>query len=169
MNVALSALAWNLGDDIDTGVLIPGGACCPESVVPDFTYPTAGGNIVVAGCILGAASSSEQCVRALKSLGVRAVLARSFSRAFYRNAINLGMPALFFPWDAEIATGDELEIVPAAGDVRNVTTGQAYFIDPLPRSVMRIIKDGGLTPHLKKKLARRCSKLTWRWHDDVAH
>jgi 3-isopropylmalate/(R)-2-methylmalate dehydratase small subunit len=168
MNVALSAMAWNFGDHIDIDRLVPSGRCL-DPVESDAVCFVASGSIIVAGCILGAGPSSEQCVQAFKSLGVSAVLARSFSRAFYRNAMSLGMPALLFPWPEEITTGDLLEVEPMAGDVRNVTTGQAYFIDPIPRSVMRMIQDGGLQPHLKKKLARRCAKPTWQWPDNTAH
>jgi 3-isopropylmalate/(R)-2-methylmalate dehydratase small subunit len=74
---------------------------------------------------------------------------------FYRNAINLGLPALFFPFADEIADGDRLEVDIAAGDVRNLTTGWAYCVEPIPRKVMRIIRDGGLIPHLRKRLAKR--------------
>jgi 3-isopropylmalate/(R)-2-methylmalate dehydratase small subunit len=110
--------------------------------------------IVVAGSGFGLGSGGEQAIQALKLLGVGAVLARNFARTFYRNAINLGLPALFFPFADEIETGDQLEIDPLAGDVRNFTSGWAYSVEPIPRRVMRIIHDGGLIPHLQKRIAR---------------
>lgn len=176
MNVTVSGWAWTLGNDINADVLAPGAYVklpmeqaalyCLQSIEPEFSRSVSQGDIIVAGFNFGLGANREQAVQALKFLGVGAILARSFSRVFYRDAINLGLPALLFPWADEIATGDRLVVDPMAGDVRNVTTGHAYRIEPIPRHVMRIINDGGLMPHLKKKLARQ--RMERQLIDDTA-
>jgi 3-isopropylmalate/(R)-2-methylmalate dehydratase small subunit len=159
--------AWRLGDNIDIDLLAPSAymklpednAVQPYPVLLKASFQSCDvpGNIVVADANFGLLSSREQAAQALKIAGVDVVLAHSFGRVFYRNAINLGLPALFFPFAEEIAAGDRLEVDLAAGDVRNLTSGWAYCVEPIPRKVMRIIRDGGLIPHLKKRLARRRS------------
>jgi 3-isopropylmalate/(R)-2-methylmalate dehydratase small subunit len=164
MNKIFTGRAWRLGENIDIDLLTPSaymkfpedrGSHPPVILKATFTRLDVPGNIVVADTNFGQLSSREQAAQALKLAGVDVVLARSFGRVFYRNAINLGLPALFFPFADEIAQGDRLEIDLAAGDVRNLTTGWAYCVEPIPRRVMRILRDGGLIPHLKKRLARR--------------
>jgi len=86
-------------------------------------------------------------------LGVRAVIARSFARIFWRNAINLGVPCITLEQAGEISAGDRLEVDLAAGRLTNLTTGQGYDFTPLPPHLMAMMDDGGLMPHLKKKLA----------------
>lgn len=165
MNKTYTGRAWRLGENIDIDLLTPSAymkfpeerstAAPPVILKASFTRLDVPGNIVVADTNFGQLSSREQAAQALKLAGVDIVLARSFGRVFYRNAINLGLPALFFPFAEEIAQGDRLEVDLAAGDVRNLTTGWAYCVEPIPRKVMRILRDGGLIPHLKKRLARR--------------
>jgi 3-isopropylmalate/(R)-2-methylmalate dehydratase small subunit len=156
--------AWRLGENIDIDLLTPSAymklpedhsSQPPVLLQATFTRLDVPGNIVVADTNFGLLSSREQAAQALKMAGVDVVLAQSFGRVFYRNAINLGLPALFFPFAEEIAAGDRLEVDLAAGDVRNLTTGWAYCVEPIPRKVMRIIRDGGLIPHLRKRLAKR--------------
>lgn len=159
--------AWRLGDNIDIDLLAPSAYMklpddhsiqpYPVLLKASFQSCEVPGNIVVADSNFGLLSNREHAAQALKIAGVDVVLARSFGRVFYRNAINLGLPALFFPFADEIAPGDRLEVDLAAGDVRNLTSGWAYCVEPIPRRVMRIIRDGGLIPHLKKRLARRRS------------
>jgi len=159
----LSGRAWIFGDDIDTDVLAPGAYLklpaeeaarhCLEAVAPQFAQQVQRGDIVVAGANFGMGSSREQAAQALKILGVGAILARGFARIFYRNAINLGLPALFFPAAAEIAARDRLEVELLQGEVRNVTTRKTYRIEPVPPHLLELLKDGGLMPHLLKKRA----------------
>jgi 3-isopropylmalate/(R)-2-methylmalate dehydratase small subunit len=161
----LSGRAWKFADNIDTDVLAPGvymklpveeaAQHCLEAIDPSFARQVAPGDIVVAGANFGLGSSREQAAQALRVLGVGAVLARGFARIFYRNALNLGLPALFFPNAAEIAAGDRLEVDPAGGVVRNVTSGKTYRVEPIPPHLMQMIHDGGLMPHLKKRLAEQ--------------
>jgi len=164
MNRTVTGRAWRLGENIDIDLLTPTAYMkLPEHSSPQptlllqamFTRLDIPGNIVVADSNFGLLSSREQAAQALKTAGVDVVLAQSFGQVFYRNAINLGLPALFFPFADEIAASDRLEVDLTAGDVRNLTTGWAYCVEPIPRRVMRIIRDGGLLPHLKKRLAKK--------------
>jgi 3-isopropylmalate/(R)-2-methylmalate dehydratase small subunit len=100
----------------------------------------------------GMGSSREQAAQALKVLGIRCVLASSFARIFYRNAINLGLAALEFDAPEFAATGDELEIDLATGHVSNLTRGTRAVASPMPEFLRAILADGGLMPHLAKRL-----------------
>lgn len=154
--------AWTFGDGIDTDVLAPGvymklpiaemAKHCLEAVDPAFAPGVVPGDVVVGGANFGLGSSREQAPQALKELGVGAVLAKSFARIFYRNALNLGLPALFFAEADEIGAGDQLQVDPVAGEVRNLTSGKTYKVDPIPSHLMQMILDGGLEPHLEKRL-----------------
>ena len=159
--------AWVFGDDVDTDVLAPGpyikgpveelARHCLEALDPDFATEVRPGDVVVAGENFGMGSSREQAVMALKLLGVRGVVARSFARIFFRNAINLGLPVLVTPEAGSIRPGDMISVDPAAGVVENRTTGARLAAEPLPPHLLELIADGGLLPHLKKKLAGRHS------------
>ncbi len=158
----LRGKAWVFGDDIDTDTLAPGvylkgpveelARHCLAAINPTFSTDVAHGDIVVAGDNFGLGSSREQAAEALKLLGIGAVLARSFARIFYRNALNLGLPALFFSAAADVRAGDILTVDPA-GTVFNETTGTHTVCEPIPDHLMDMIRDGGLMPHLKKRLA----------------
>ena len=157
------ARAWKFGDNVDTDVIAPfvylkGGIedvapHCMESIDPDFAASVREGDVFVAGANLGIGSSREQAPQALQHLGIRAVLAKSFGRIFYRNALNLGMPALVCADVDRIGDGDELSIDAEHGKVENLTTGETLRCDPLPEHLMEMVRDGGLLPHLKKRLA----------------
>jgi 3-isopropylmalate/(R)-2-methylmalate dehydratase small subunit len=154
--------AWVFGDDIDTDVLAPGHAMrlpleelskhCLEAVAPQFAASVQRGDIVVAGTGFGIGSSREQAVQALLHLGVAAVLARSIARIFHRNALNIGLPAMVFPEAGMIRDGERLRIDPARGLVQNLTTGIDYRCEPIPGFLMDMLRDGGLIPHLHKRL-----------------
>jgi 3-isopropylmalate/(R)-2-methylmalate dehydratase small subunit len=159
----LAGRAWIFGDNIDTDVLAPGAYMklppeeaarhCLEAIDPQFAQQVAPGDIIVAGANFGLGSSREQAAQFLKILGVGAVLARGFARIFYRNAINLGLPALFFPAAAEISAGDPLEIDLLQGVVHNLTSGRVHRAEPVPPHLLQLLQDGGLMPHLSRKLA----------------
>ena len=163
MSAAISGRAWRFGDNIDTDVLSPGvymklpleelATHCLEAVDPTFAAGVQSGDIVVAGENFGMGSSREQAPQALKILGVGAVLAKSFARIFYRNALNLGLPALFFPQADEISAGDRLEVDLASGRVKNATTARTYSVESIPPHLVEMILAGGLIPHLKSRLA----------------
>lgn len=159
---SIEGRAWVFGDDIDTDLLAPGHAMrmpieelskhCLEAVAPQFAAAVQRGDIVVAGSGFGIGSSREQAVQALLHLGVAAVLARSIARIFYRNALNLGLPALVFPDADKIRDGERLRIDPARGLVHNATTATDYRCEPIPGFLMNMLRDGGLMPHLHKRL-----------------
>lgn len=154
--------AWVLGDDIDTDLLAPGHAMrkpleelsrhCLEAVTPEFAASVQRGDLIVAGSGFGIGSSREQAAQALLHLGVGAVLARSIARIFYRNALNLGLPALVFGDANQIRGGERLRIDPLHGIVHNITTGIDYRCEPIPGFLMDMLRDGGLIPHLYRRL-----------------
>lgn len=158
----LHGRAWVFGDNIDTDLLAPGHAMrkpleelaqhCLEAVRPGFAKEFSRGDIVVAGNGFGIGSSREQAAQALRFLGASVVLAKSAARIFYRNAFNLGLPVMVLSQAGEIEEGDQLEVDPAAGIVRNLTQNTEYRTDPVPAFLLEIVADGGLIPHLHKRL-----------------
>jgi 3-isopropylmalate/(R)-2-methylmalate dehydratase small subunit len=155
--------AWVFGDNIDTDVLAPSAYMmksveeiakhCLEAVDPGFATAVRVGDAFVAGENLGIGSSREQAPQALNLLGIRALLAKSFARIFYRNALNLGLPALVCPQTERIGQGDALRVDPLAGTVENLTTGETLMCEPLPAHLLAMLANGGLLPHLKKKFS----------------
>jgi 3-isopropylmalate/(R)-2-methylmalate dehydratase small subunit len=127
-----------------------------EGIDPDFPKKVRKGDIIVSGENFGCGSSMEHAPLALKSLGIGAVVAESFARIFYRNAISLGLPLVESRSLVKgVAEGDELEISFYTGKVTNVTKGKSYDINPLPEFLRIILESGGIIPHLNKKLSRR--------------
>jgi 3-isopropylmalate/(R)-2-methylmalate dehydratase small subunit len=157
--------AWVFGDDVDTDLIAPGrymkfgiaeiAAHCLESVDPSFATGVRPGDIVVAGKNLGAGSSREQAPEALKHLGIAALVAESFAGLFYRNAINLGLPAVVCAQAKRVRPGDRLSIDFTGGEISNLDTGEKLVCEPIPAFLMTIIRDGGLVAHLEKRL--RCT------------
>jgi 3-isopropylmalate/(R)-2-methylmalate dehydratase small subunit len=162
---AINGRAWIFGDDVNTDVMAPGlyfkspmsemAKHCMETMDPDFAPKVRPGDIVVAGSNFGIGSAREQAAMALQHLGVGAVLAQSFGRIFYRNALNFGIPAIIFPAATEISAGDELRIDPVHGDIENRTTGVVYSVNGLPEHLMAMVEAGGLMPYLKKRLGSK--------------
>ena len=154
--------AFVFGDNIDTDVLAPGSLMklapaelakhCLTAIDPDFARDVRSGDVLVAGANFGLGSSREQAAVSLKLLGVRAVLATSFARIFWRNAINLGLPALVFPQAGEVRARDRLSVDVGAGRIENLTQARGYDIQPLPDHLVAMIADGGLIAHLKQRL-----------------
>jgi 3-isopropylmalate/(R)-2-methylmalate dehydratase small subunit len=151
--------AFVFGDNIDTDVLAPGHLLklsphdlarhCLQAVDPSFATSVEHGDYVVAGHNFGLGSSREQAAISLKLLGVKAIIAPSFARIFYRNALNLGLPALFCDEAHKISAGDELMVDPIAGTIGNITTGQALSCRPIPAHLMAMVKAGGLIAQLQ--------------------
>ena len=154
--------AWVFGDNVDTDVIAPGrymkygideiARHCMEALDPGFAAAVRKGDVLVAGRNFGAGSSREQAPEALKHLGVAALVAESYAGLFYRNAINLGLPALVCAQAKRIRAGDDLRVDAAAGRIENRTTGETLAAEPLPAFLMQIVRDGGLLPHLQKRL-----------------
>jgi 3-isopropylmalate/(R)-2-methylmalate dehydratase small subunit len=157
--------AWLFGDNLDTDAIAPGrymkfgieeiARHCLEGVDPTFARGVQPGDLLVAGKNLGAGSSREQAPEALKHLGVAALVAESFAGLFYRNAINLGLPAVVCAQARRIRPGDRLTIDFERGEISNLTTGERLACEPVPAFLMQIVRDGGLLPHLEKRL--RCA------------
>jgi 3-isopropylmalate/(R)-2-methylmalate dehydratase small subunit len=155
--------AWVFGDRIDTDVLAPGAlmklpaaelaAHCLQAVRPGFAANVRSGDFVVAGQAFGVGSSREQAAISLKLLGVRAVIAQSFARIFFRNAFNVGLPALILREAARIGDGDQLELDVRAGRLKDRSTGEVFQVQPIPQHLLRIIEAGGLMAYLKRHQA----------------
>jgi 3-isopropylmalate/(R)-2-methylmalate dehydratase small subunit len=155
--------AWVFGDNVDTDVITPGrymkfgideiARHCMEAIAPDFAAAVKRGDVVVAGRNFGTGSSREQAPAALKHLGVAALVAESFAGLFYRNALNLGLPALVCPQARRIRAGDEVRVDAQAGRVENLGTGEVLACEAIPPHLMEMVRDGGLLAHLEKRLA----------------
>jgi len=156
--------AWVLGDDVDTDAIAPGrymkfgiaeiAPHCLEAVLPEFARGVRPGDIVVGGRNFGAGSSREQAPAALKHLGVAALVAESFAGLFYRNALNLGLPAVVCADAKRIQDGDKVRVSFEKGEIANLTTGENLKCEPLPAHLMQMVRDGGLLAHLEKRLGR---------------
>lgn len=154
-----------LGDNIDTDMLYPGrylnitdrektAEHLFELAYPELRANLEAGDFIVAGRNFGCGSSREQAAAALKFAGAGAVIAGSFARIFYRNAINLGLPAVVAPQASlACAAGDELEIDLVAGEIRNVTGNRVVEAAALDPRAVELIAAGGLIPYLKRKYA----------------
>lgn len=164
MTTIENARAWVYGDNIDTDVIAPArylvrppeeaAPHCLEALDPEFASSVKPGDVFVAGENLGIGSSRENAPQYLQHLGVSVLLARSFGRIFYRNALNLGLPALVCPNAHRIRMGDRLDVDPLAGAVTNLTTGEGLRCEPLPVHLLDMLNDGGLIPHLQRRFAK---------------
>jgi 3-isopropylmalate dehydratase small subunit len=158
---------WKYGDNIDTDVIIPGRYCHIVDPVelgkhaladldPAFVGKMTRGDIIVAGTNFGCGSSREMAPIAIKAAGVSAVVAASFARIFFRNAINIGLP-IFQSAEAAraIEIGDELAIEPESGVIQNLTRGEQYQAAAFPDFIQDIVRLGGLKPYVEKRLKER--------------
>lgn len=160
----MSGRAWVFGDNIDTDVLAPGHLMklapdelakhCLEAIDPDFATDVQPGDILVGGRNFGLGSSREQAAVSLKLLGLKAVLAPSFARIFYRNAINLGLPVFVFENNGAVSAGDCLDLNIRTGLLRNETRDQTHQLAPLPDNLLAIIDAGGLMEMLKTRIRK---------------
>lgn len=123
-----------------------------EGADPDFPKKVRAGDIMVAGKNFGSGSSRETAPMIIKGSGIAVVIAEFFARIFYRNAINIGLSVLTTNSVSEINDGDELEVDPIAGTIRNITTGKSYQCTKYPENIMKLVNDGGLINHLRKQL-----------------
>jgi 3-isopropylmalate/(R)-2-methylmalate dehydratase small subunit len=153
---------WKFGDHVDTDRIIPArylnvsdaaelAKHCMEDAAPDFPRKVRRGDIIVAGENFGCGSSREHAPLCIKEAGVACVIAKSFARIFFRNAINIGLPILECPQAVEaISEGDEIEVDLAAGKVRHLGTKKTYTTAPFPRELQDIIVAGGLMNYARK-------------------
>jgi 3-isopropylmalate/(R)-2-methylmalate dehydratase small subunit len=157
----LRGKAWLFGDDISTDHIAPGrlfhlrtdlpelARHVMEDARPEFAAEVNLGDLIVGGRNFGLGSSREHAPRIIKLAGVGAVLAQSFARIFFRNAINVGLPVLQCDTSG-IGEQDQLEIDLGAGEVRDLTTGVTIPFVPLPPVMVTILGDDGLVAHVKK-------------------
>lgn len=157
----LTGNAWKFGDNISTDHIAPGrlfhlrsnlpelAKHVLEDADPEFAAKVAPGDFVVGGTNFGLGSSREHAPTIIKLAGVSAVLAKSFARIFFRNAINVGLPVLICDTD-QIAAGDRLEIDLGTGTIHNLTQGKILQAPPLPDVMIRLLADGGLAAHVAK-------------------
>ncbi len=161
--------AWKYGDDIDTDVIYPGkylvsfdpaeaGKHALEGLEADFYKKIAPGDILVVGKNFGSGSAREQAAMALRAAGIGAVVAESFARSFYRNALNLCLPVVELPGiQSATEERDELEVDLDEGLVRNLTKQKDYHFPPLPAFIMEILKVGGAA-YYKAKARREAAR-----------
>ncbi|MGN0176290.1 MAG: homoaconitase small subunit [Methanobrevibacter sp.] len=147
---------WTFGENIDTDVIIPGRylrTFNPQDLAdhvlegerPDFTKNVQKGDVIVADENFGCGSSREQAPVAIKTAGVSAIIAKSFARIFYRNAINIGLPVIVS--DIEANDGDVISIDLSEGKLVNETTGDSKTFEPFKEFMLSILEDGGLVNH----------------------
>ena len=159
--------AWKFKDNIDTDVIIPArylntsdpkelALHCMEDYDSEFIKKMSKGDIIVAGKNFGCGSSREHAPIALKATGVSCIIAQSFARIFFRNAINIGLP-IFESEEVgeECLPGDLLEVDTVEGIIKNLTKGRVYKTNPLPEFIQKIISLGGLKEYVQKEVKRR--------------
>ena len=154
--------AWKFGDNLNTDEIIPGRYNITIDPVelakhvfceikPDYPAQVQSGDVVIGGQNFGCGSSREHAPIAIKGSGAQCVLAHSFARIFFRNAVNIGLPILECPEAAaEIEEGDQVKVDLATGQITNLTRGSSYQAQPLPDFVLKIAAVGGIVNFLKE-------------------
>lgn len=166
MNI-LSGRIWKLGDNVDSHVLLSSkydpvarardyqnlAPHVLENICPEFVQKVRKGDLIVAGDGFGSGKHLHGLINALRILGVDAVIARSFSNTFEREAINIGFPALTYATVyANVADGDDLELDMAASQARNITTGKVFNVAATDPGIIEILDAGGLAPLTLRRL-----------------
>jgi 3-isopropylmalate/(R)-2-methylmalate dehydratase small subunit len=159
--LVLKGTAFKFGNDISTDLIIAGKYAhlrsnlpelakhVMEDANPDFATQVKPGDFIVGGSNFGLGSSREHAPLVIKMSGVSAILAKSFARIFFRNAINQGVPVLICDTD-KISDGDMLEIDLTAGTIKNVTKSETYGFTKIPPAMLSILNEGGLVPYINK-------------------
>ncbi len=167
MTRTLKGKAWRYGRNVDTDVIIPArylnvsepaelAEHCLEDLDPAFASGVKPGDIVVAEENFGSGSSREHAPVAIKAAGVSCVIAKSFARIFYRNAINIGLPILECPEAVDgISKGDEISVDLASGRIENLTTRADFQAQPFPEFMRRLIDLGGLEAYVRERLREK--------------
>ncbi len=161
--MGIQGKVWKFGDDVDTDLIIPAryinvsdpaalAKTCFIDVMPEFAANVSPGDVLVAGRNFGCGSSREHAPLAIKAAGIGGVIAKSFARIFYRNAFNIGLPLLESEEAAEaLAAGEQVSVDLAAGTIRSLDTGKVFPARPIPEFMRKLIEDGGLVPHIRKR------------------
>ncbi|MCS7252985.1 MAG: 3-isopropylmalate dehydratase small subunit [Armatimonadota bacterium] len=170
MGTKLRGRVHKFGDHIDTDAIIPArylvttdeselAKHCMEPIDPSFPSRVARGDILVAGENFGCGSSREHAPLAIKGTGISCIIAKSFARIFYRNAINIGLPILECASAAEEAEdGDLIECDLESGVILNLTKGTQHQAEPFPEFMRQIIESGGLINFVRRRLEERKSR-----------
>lgn len=160
----LKGRVWKYGDDVNTDVIIPArylnvstakelAGHCLEDLDPAFVRGVQAGDILMGGSNFGCGSSREHAPLAIKGVGVSCVIAKSFARIFFRNAINIGLPILACPEAVEnTEPGQTLEVELESGAIRNLDTGVTYQAEPFPPFMLDLIRAGGLIEYTRTQL-----------------
>jgi len=166
--VQVQGKVWKFGDDVNTDLIIAGkyklsitdidelSKHAMESLMPEFAEKVEKGDFIVAGRNFGCGSSREHAPLVLKHLGVAAVIAESFARIFYRNAINIGLPAVECEHVSSIEAGNLLEVDLEKGYIKNISKERVHKVKPIPQELWNILSEGGLVNYVKKH-----GKLPW--------
>ena len=167
MSDSFSGKAWVYGDNVDTDVIIPArylstsdpaelAPHCMEDMDADFMKRMVPGDLLVAGNNFGCGSSREHAPLAIKGAGVSCVIAASFARIFFRNALNIGLPILECPEAYRgIEAGNRVEVDLAQGRIRNLDTGEEFSAKPFPPLLRDLVARGGLVPTVRARLEER--------------
>lgn len=160
----MTTKAWKVGNNIDTDLIIAARylndasdenmrAHCLEDVIPDYANTIASGDVLVAGSNFGCGSSREHAPISIKVAGTSCVIAESFARIFYRNAINIGLPIIESPEAAKaINQGDELDINFEEGIICNLTKNETYQFEKFPEFIQQLVVAGNLLNYVKEKV-----------------
>ena len=161
-----SGQVYKFGNDIDTDAIIPArylntfdpvelARHCMEDADPQFFQKVKAGDIIVAEKNFGCGSSREHAPIAIKAAGVSCVIAKSFARIFYRNAVNIGLPILESAEAVDaIQEGDQVEVELESGQILNLRTGASYQAVPFPEFMQKIMDKGGLIEYVRDKIAK---------------
>ena len=155
--------AHKLGANVDTDAIIPArylstsdpqelAQHCLEGIDPDFMHKVKPGDILVADTNFGCGSSREHAPLAIKACGISCIIAKSFARIFFRNAINIGLPVLECEEANELHQGDVIEVDLEEGRITDNTTDKVFWSKPYPPFIQGIIRQGGLTEYTRKRL-----------------
>jgi len=160
----IDGYAYIMGDDINTDDIVPSHAltmrneskmakCACETIDPNFARKTEEFNIIVAGENFGCGSSREEAVNVFKILGIKAIIAKSFSRIYFRNLINQGIPAVTLNWNnGDFSEGDQLEIKLDDGILKNLSKNKTFEFQKLAEFLLNILEEGGVIHKIKKSL-----------------
>lgn len=162
--MSIRGKTWKYGDNVDTDAIIPArylnmstekelAAHCMEDIDETFVNNVSAGDMIIAGKNFGCGSSREHAPVAIKGSGVTCVIAETFARIFYRNALNIGLPILECPEAAQaIEAGQEIEVDLEKGTIANLATGETYQATAYPPFMLDLIASGGLVAYTRNKL-----------------
>jgi len=160
----IEGTVWSFGDNVNTDLIVPGRYLLSdveevaqhvmEGIRPEFAAQMSDGDILVAGSNFGGGSSRELAAIAIKHAGAAAIVAVSFARIYFRNAINVGLPVVECPEARSISEGTRLRIDLSAGVMDDLTSGRRLQFAPFEGDILRILESGGLMGYLERKRKR---------------